>query len=192
MNRSHVCAGMLASILAFPAGTTAYAQVYKWVDARGQVNYSNQLPEDPKLAGRAAVVENRVSVYTPDAALMNEIEANRLERIKLAAAGKTEVWRPAVTMLGGTPAPVALTAYEPPVVEYPYWVGGGYHKPHHRPLSSKRQSDLQPGAIAGTIVGMNGYIPGSTVAVPGTLPPTSTHSVAHRAPRPAPLPSRER
>jgi len=188
MNRSHVFAGLLVSILAFPAGTTASAQVYKWVDERGQVNYSNQLPADPKLAGRAATVEDRVSVYTPDPALVSEIEANRKRNKE--AAGKPEAWRPAVAMLGA-PAPALLTAYEPPVVEYPYWVGGGFHQ-SHRPRPNKHQTNLQPGAIAGTIVGMNGFIPGSTVSVPGTTPPTTQQTGAHRTHRPAPRHSSER
>ena len=190
MSRLHVVTALLASVFAFAAATTASAQVYKWVDERGQVNYSNQMPADPKLAAKAAAIEDRVSFYTPDLALMNEIEANR-ERARQAASGKQEAWRPAVTMLGGTPAPTALVAYEPPVVEYPYWVGGGIHKPH-RPRPNKHQSNLQPGAIAGTIVGMNGFIPGSTVSVPGTTPPTTQQTGAHRIHRPAPRPSRDR
>jgi len=189
MSRLHVVTALLASVFAFAAATTASAQVYKWVDERGQVNYSNQLPADAKLAAKAATIEDRVSFYTPDLALVNEIEANR-ERNR-QAAGKPEVWRPAVTMLGGTPAPATLVAYEPPVAEYPYWVGGGFRQPH-RPRPNKHQSNLQPGAIAGTIVGMNGFIPGSTVSVPGTTPPTAQQTGAHRTYRPAPLPSRER
>ena len=191
MSRLHVVAALLASVLAFATGTTASAQVYKWVDERGQVNYSNQLPANPKLAAKAAAIEDRVSFYTPDLALVNEIEANR-QRARQAASGKQEAWRPAVTMLGGTPAPAALAAYEPPVVEYPYWgVGGGFHKPH-RPRPNQHRSDLQPGAIAGTIVGMNGFIPGSTVSVPGTTPPITQQTGAHRPNRPASLPSRDR
>ena len=189
MSRLHVVTALLASVFAFAAATTASAQVYKWVDERGQVNYSNQLPADAKLAAKAATIEDRVSFYTPDLALVNEIEANR-ERNR-QAAGKPEVWRPAVTMLGGTPAPATLVAYEPPVAEYPYWVGGGFRQPH-RPRPNKHQSNLQPGAIAGTIVGMNGFIPGSTVSVPGTTPPTAQQTGAHRTYRPAPLPSRDR
>jgi len=190
MSRLHVVTALLASVFAFAAATTASAQVYKWVDERGQVNYSNQMPADPKLAAKAAAIEDRVSFYTPDLALMNEIEANR-ERARQAASGKQEAWRPAVTMLGGTPAPAASIAYEPPVVEYPYWVGGGFQKPH-RPRPNKHPSNLPPGAIAGTIVGMNGFIPGSTVSVPGTTPPITQQHGAHRTPRPAQSPSRER
>jgi len=189
MSRLRVVTALLASVFAFAAATTASAQVYKWVDERGQVNYSNQLPADPKLTARAAVIEDRVSFYTPDLALINEIEANR-ERSR-QSAGKPETWRPAVTMLGGTPAPAALVAYEPPVVEYPYWVGGGFRQPH-RPRPDKHPSNLRPGAIAGTIVGMNGFIPGSTVSVPGTTPPITQQHGAHRTHRPAQLPSRDR
>ena len=190
MNRSHAFAGLLASILAFPAGTTASAQVYKWVDERGQVNYSNQLPADPKLAARAAAVEDRVSVYTPDPVLVSEIEANR-QRIRQAAAEKPEAWRPAVVMLG-TPAPAPSIAYEAYAVDYPYWFGGGYYPHRPRSMHTIPQVKLPPGAIAGNTVGLYSIMPGSSSPVPGTWSPTAPQPAAHRTQRPGPRHSSER
>lgn len=57
-------AALLAAALgfAFPAG----AQMYKWVDEKGQVSYSNTPPPVSGKARNVGVVEDRVSVYTPD------------------------------------------------------------------------------------------------------------------------------
>ena len=59
------------------AATPALGQVYKWVDERGVVNYSNQKPMNPGTVGKLSVVEEKVSFYTPDNALMRVIEAER-------------------------------------------------------------------------------------------------------------------
>lgn len=64
----------LAAILAV---MPAYSQIYKWVDERGVTNYSGQPPVDPKAAEKVAVVEDKVSVYTPDPALLRAVEAFR-------------------------------------------------------------------------------------------------------------------
>ena len=68
----------LATVLAasLPAAAAA-AQVYKWVDERGVLNYSNQLPVNLGAASKPVIVEDRVSVYTPDPALVQAIAALR-------------------------------------------------------------------------------------------------------------------
>ena len=53
-------------VLSLLAGA-AHAELYKWVDERGVVNYSNAPPADAKQAKVAQHVEERVSVYQPDA-----------------------------------------------------------------------------------------------------------------------------
>lgn len=55
-----------ALILAL-AALPAQAEVYKWVDAKGQVNYSNAPP--PSVAGKAQTVEDRISVMGMDPAV---------------------------------------------------------------------------------------------------------------------------
>lgn len=55
-----------ALILAL-AALPAQAEVYKWVDAKGQVNYSNAPP--PSVAGKAQQVEERISVMGMDPAV---------------------------------------------------------------------------------------------------------------------------
>lgn len=190
MNRSHALAGLAAALLVFQAGAVA-AQVYKWVDERGVVNYSSQLPTDPKFAGKAAAIEDRVSFYTPDPALVSEIEADRQRNIR-AANEKPEPRQPAVAMLG-TPDPAPSAAAETLVYDYPYVVGGGWSR-RHRPLHKVPQVKLPAGAIAGNTVGLYSIIPGSSAPVPGTWSPVAPQPAAHRPhhPRPSPRGSWER
>jgi hypothetical protein len=169
MNRLQVLAGLIAALAALPAGRAVSAELYKWVDERGVVNYSNQMPADPVTASSVNAVGDRVSVYSPDAALTREIEADR-ERARRAVQEKPEVHQPAVTMLGAPAPSVPPTVYESYPVVYPYWVGPGLTRRRHRPLSSVRQIKLPPGATAGAMLGPNTLVPGTTSFVPGKGP----------------------
>ncbi len=51
---------------ALMAAPPANAQMYKWVDERGVVSYSNSPPPSAGKTSKVSVVEDRVSVYTPD------------------------------------------------------------------------------------------------------------------------------
>jgi Domain of unknown function (DUF4124) len=198
MNRLHkdfvgtrtdkILAGLAAALLAFSAGTAAAAQLYKWVDERGVVNYSNQPPADPKAARNVKAVEDRVSVYTPDPALVREVALFR-QRASEAAYERPSA-PPAVVMLG-TPSPSPTMVYAAYGDDYPYWyggggwAGGGYrpHRPHpSHPISQVR---LPPGAIAGNTVGLYSIMPGNSYPVPGTIPSIASSSQPHR-PAPAP------
>ena len=46
------------------------AEIYKWVDEKGVTNYSSSPPANAKLAEKTQVVEERLSVYTPDPGLL--------------------------------------------------------------------------------------------------------------------------
>src|SRR5712692_6750694 len=50
------------------------AETYKWVDERGVTNYSSSPPANGKLAKKAQVVEEHLSVYTPDPGLLRAIQ----------------------------------------------------------------------------------------------------------------------
>ena len=149
MNRLHALAGLVTALLAFPAVTAAAPQLYKWVDERGVVNYSNQLPADPKSAKNVKEVEDRVSVYTPDPALVREIALFR-QRINQAAYERPVVLPPAVVMLG-TSSPAPSVAYGDYAYDYPYWIGGGYRPYHHRPWHGIPQAKLPPGTWSPTV-----------------------------------------
>ncbi len=99
MNRLQALTGLTAALLAFSTGTAAAAQLYKWVDESGVINYSNQPPADPTSSKNVRDVEDRVSVYTPDPALVREIAVFH-QRINQAYYDAPEPSQPAVTMLG--------------------------------------------------------------------------------------------
>ncbi len=50
------------------------AEIYKWVDEKGVTNYSSSPPANSKLAEKTQVVEERLSVYTPDPGLLRAIQ----------------------------------------------------------------------------------------------------------------------
>ena len=58
--RFRLLAGLILAAAALPAS----AETYKWVDAKGQVNYSNAPP--PSSAKKAQPVEERISVMGLD------------------------------------------------------------------------------------------------------------------------------
>jgi uncharacterized protein DUF4124 len=50
------------------------AETYKWVDEKGVTNYSSSPPANAKLTKKTQLVEERLSVYTPDPALLRAIQ----------------------------------------------------------------------------------------------------------------------
>ncbi len=50
------------------------AETYKWVDEKGVTNYSSSPPANARLAKKVQVVEERLSIYTPDPALSRAIQ----------------------------------------------------------------------------------------------------------------------
>lgn len=71
---------LLSVLLAlFAPGQTA-AQVYKWVDERGVTHYSNAPPANIERPEALVRVEDKVSLYTPDKATMEAIEAAHRDR----------------------------------------------------------------------------------------------------------------
>ncbi len=70
------CAGALLPAALAAALPAAAQQMYKWVDERGVVSYSNSPPPSAGKTGRVDVVEERVSVYTPDPLISRAIEEN--------------------------------------------------------------------------------------------------------------------
>ncbi len=176
----------LAALLAFNAGSAA-AQLYKWTDERGRVTYSNQLPVDAKAAQKTTVVEDRVSVYSPDAALLRAVETDR-QHANRPATDRRDNPPPAVAMLG-TPAPAPSYAIEPQVYDYPYVVGGGGYFRPQRPMHKIPQVKLSAGATAGNTVGLYSIIPGSSAPVPGTWSPVAPQpSPKSRWDEPRPMP----
>jgi hypothetical protein len=157
---------LLLASAAIAAAAPAGAQLYKWVDERGVTNYSSQPPADPGSARQLKEVEDRVSVYTPDAALLRDIEAFR-------RSAAEESRRPAQRAEPPAPPRPVRAAHDPcangynsdcnvPAIGYyPVYVK------RHRPLAPYLpQSRLTPGVTAGNVVGMNGYTPGLSAYAP--------------------------
>lgn len=164
---------ILAAVL---AAVPAYAELFKWVDGRGVTNYSNQPPEDPKAAKKLTTVEDRISVYTPDPALLQAVEAYRRQGNNRAVAEKIENLerqlenerrarqRLAADAQSARDAFYSGYAYAPVPVFVPV---------RSRPLGNVTQAQLPLGAIAGNVVGMNGFIAGNSAGAPaGTLLPS--------------------
>ena len=61
-----VSAALLLAAVAVAAAFPAQAQMYKWIDERGQVTYSNTPPPNATQSNKLGIVEERVSVYSPD------------------------------------------------------------------------------------------------------------------------------
>ena len=79
------CSALLAAALAvaFPAG----AEMYKWVDEKGVVTYSNT-PPTAKQPKKIESVPERVSVYTPDAELSRAMHTDSRRDAKVASLGQ--------------------------------------------------------------------------------------------------------
>ena len=73
--------GMILFLMASLAAGAASSQVYKWVDEKGTINYSNSPPADANAARKAQVVADKVSVISADPAvtraMQSQAEANQ-------------------------------------------------------------------------------------------------------------------
>src|SRR5882762_8973644 len=78
----------LVVILLAATGGPACAQIYKWVDNAGKTHYSDTAPMDGK---KPDTVTDRISVYTPDPALLaraaatpeqNPVLSDRVDRLE--------------------------------------------------------------------------------------------------------------
>lgn len=59
---------LIGIMLAMATGY-AHAEVYKWVDKNGVTNYAAEAPKEVRATKKVDVVEERLSVYAPDAAV---------------------------------------------------------------------------------------------------------------------------
>jgi len=197
-----VAAAALAPLPAF------CAQIYKWVDERGVTNYSNQQPAQATAPRGVGVVENNISVYTPDAALTRAVDAFRMRSNAIGANAAAPAASPPYDYSAPVFVPVPVAS--DPCVEdraagcdgfysdvYPYAPVAGYG-PHFRRHKRIPQARIPPGTIAGQVVGMDGYIPGNSANArrfgPATIRPGLRHALepSSTGGRPAQLPARFR
>lgn len=166
MSTSILPAALSALALSVWSAAAAGAELYKWVDENGVVNYSNTPPPKSAEGKPPTIVDDQISVYTPEKAVTDEIERNKQKSAQKpapATAASPEPERRAGTL----PAPPAAP-YDPcanpndrncPGVLYdnsPLFQG------RRRPLPPLVQPQLPPGTIAGQGAGPGAYIPGQS------------------------------
>ena len=176
-------APLLALILA--STPTAAAELYRWVDDNGVVNYSNTPPAKTRSGKPATRVEDTVSVYTPERAVTDAIERRRNQPPAPAVSAMREPERRASAPT--IPPPVAYDPCaipgDPNCQTYLYDNSPVFHGRRRAPPLVQPQ--IPPGTIAGQASGPHAYIPGQS----GTaLPPPAPSS---RSPS-ASLPIREK
>jgi hypothetical protein len=145
---------ILAAIL---AAAPAYAELFKWVDGRGVTNYSNQPPADPVAAKKLTTVEDRISVYTPDPALLRAVEAHRQQSGNRAVAAKIESLERQLEderRARQYAAADAQAAYDPFYSSHHYVAVPVLVPVRSWPLRNVAPAQLPPGMIAGNTPGM--------------------------------------
>ena len=116
----------VVGLIAAFAGDHAVADLYRWVDAKGVVNYSN-IPPQGVDAKRIAETEPTVSVIPPPPEKQPELKQavreaallRRIEQLEDELAALRRASAPAVVYAYPDPAPVPTVTYSAPVV-YPF------------------------------------------------------------------------
>jgi hypothetical protein len=138
-----LAAALTLALAALPAS----AQVYKWVDEKGQVNYSNAPP--PVVADKAEPVEEKISVMGMDPAVRAAAERRFAEQARAEEADWQQRQQAmAAQARAAPPAPRPLTeSYASPYAAawFPVAYGSslvnrGQGRFHHRPFEPTRKS----------------------------------------------------
>jgi hypothetical protein len=170
--RIPIIPALLAALL---VATPLEAQVYRWVDERGVTNYSGTPPPDAGAVEGLGVVEDRVSVYTPDAGLVQAVEDARRGAPYAARIAhlerELEVERRARQALAAAPARVPYDPCADPRAPeciaahavYPAYAPVVVVPRRHRSRAIP-QVALKPGTTAGQVVGGRGFIPGQSAS----------------------------
>ena len=140
------------------------AEVYRWTDERGVVNYSNEPPPKDARAKDVRRVEDRLSIYTPEK-LPERAPAPAQKGPPSASAPKDA----APERRAPPPPPPAPLAYDPCVNVSPE--SNCYALPGAPVFSGRRpprlvQPELPPGTIAGQSTSGGGIIPGQSANAP--------------------------
>src|SRR2546430_7686989 len=99
----------LVAILLAATGGTAYAQIYRWVDEAGKTHYSDQAP----AGGTPDTVAERISVYTPDPALLARPAAIAVPDPQLSDRTDSPDRQPPPARPAAPPRPTALPSATP-------------------------------------------------------------------------------
>ncbi len=125
-----LAAALILAALALPA----HADIYKWVDKKGQVNYSNTPP--PQAAAKAKAVEDKISVMGMDPAVRawadrhfaDKARAEELDwQVRQQALAAQRYSEPVSYGYGDTGYGYAS----------PYYYGGLFYAGHRRPIHGR-------------------------------------------------------
>ena len=167
------CSALLTLLLA--SAPAAAAELYRWVDEKGVVNYSNTPPPRTGSGKPASVVEDRISIYTPEKAVSEALAREKDTRPAPPPAtqfsGEDDRNRRASTIAPPPPPPApydpCLRPGDPHCTHGLYDHSPVFHGRRRAPVL--QQPQLPPGTIAGQAAGPNAAIPGQSAA--RALPP---------------------
>ncbi|MGZ8155186.1 MAG: DUF4124 domain-containing protein [Burkholderiales bacterium] len=159
-----------AIVLAGVATSNLAAEVYRWLDERGVVNYSNEPPPKGQVAKDVRVVEDRLSIYTPEKRPEPAAKPERGSSPGVPREAPVERRTPAQ----GPGVPLTydrcLTgANEVDCYGAVPYDGSPVFSGRRRPPRLV-QPELPPGATAGNVTGSGGYIPGQSAGAPPAAP----------------------
>jgi hypothetical protein len=158
---------LFAALIAL-APLSAKADLYRWMDEKGGINYSDRAPPKSSSVKDVSIVENRLSVYTQDRATMEKVRRARERADSMAGAGYAGGPVPERYAVGYPPMmpPASGVAYDPCLAgddAHCYGFPVYYSAPvfFGRPRGTRfNQPHLPRGATAGNAVGPTGFIPG--------------------------------
>jgi Domain of unknown function (DUF4124) len=158
---------LLAALIAL-APLPAKADLYRWIDEKGGINYSDRAPARSSNVKDVSIVENRLSVYTQDRATMEKVRRARERADSMAGSGYVGGSLSDRYPLGYAPIMPAASAvtYDPCLAGddahcygYPLYYSAPVFFGRHRSARFVQQR-LALGATAGNVVGPTGFIPG--------------------------------
>jgi len=159
---------MLSALSAILISVPAFPQVYKWVDGKGVTNYSNSPPADAVARTKLHTVAEKISVYTPDKALLRAIHngarnteailSKKIDRLEQSLEAERRARRYAAAVQSGAAQAATEGCLAERRVDCDSY--GGY--PPYRPVvmasSGNRRMPFVP------IVPLNGVTAGNVVA----------------------------
>ena len=157
----------LLVVLITVAPLHANADLYRWTDEKGSINYSDRAPPKSSNVKDVSIVENRLSVYSQDKATMEKVQRARERADSMPAgyspgsmAGRYPVgYAPVTPAAAGPGYDTCVAGDDMSCYGYPVYYSAPVFFGRHRG-SRFVQQRLPLGATAGNAVGLTGFIPG--------------------------------
>jgi hypothetical protein len=166
--------GLAACLL---TAAPASAQLYKWVDDKGVTNYSNEPPPKSRTRKPATIVEDTISVYTPEKSVTEELERRAQQKTAAPPPPPPPGSAPQQPRVTST-APPPPIAYDPCMTQNDPNCQIVHDGPpviygRRRPPPVLNQPQIPPGTIAGQATQQGGYIAGQSASAPPATPQTA-------------------